>query len=189
MFTNFTVGKKACLSEINTAETNKCLNLDRECFHCGSESCNKDNTRVDDLCHNCKQTSQQLDNCLINPSESRKSLCAFGNYGKCFSRVVNGLVERGCSITLPPSELNNCYSDQDESCHLCSEGNACNKQIFPKDRIKCYKCKGTDSDCVSKQTDESKTILCHKYTEKEQCYVDITTVDSKTRKFQYSNIE
>uniref|UniRef100_A0A336LNX4 CSON014778 protein n=1 Tax=Culicoides sonorensis TaxID=179676 RepID=A0A336LNX4_CULSO len=77
---------------------------------------------------------------------------------------------RGClnTDTISPTVTEIC---------ICN-GDNCNKDICPKQRLKCFQCQGT-SNCVKMQNLEPK--VCSKYIEGDQCYVYVED-DGKTHR-------
>ncbi|XP_037819819.1 prestalk protein-like [Lucilia sericata] len=88
-------------------------------------------------------------------------ICVEG-VSRCFKKVVNKLVVRGCASK---SDIQQCSNSK--TCETCDSVN-CNTGIFPKGRITCYQCTGSSCEDVTANNIVYK--VCANYEENDQCY-------------------
>lgn len=92
------------------------------CSVCQGDNCN-DNRRL--KCHQCKESS--LDSSCKDQQGFGAMFCAtYRENDQCFTRVLNGLFERGCVSDLEPNDKV-CDESGAENCNLC-DGLGCNGQ-------------------------------------------------------------
>lgn len=90
------------------------------------------------------------------------------NFNWFLISLVGNATYRGClsSINLP-ADYKLKTTCQDEYCNL---------DVFPTDRLTCYKCKG--SDCA---TPSGKSRACINYRENDECYTDVISATETIR--------
>lgn len=162
---------RGCLSTLEPQYQSKCKNNDTNCFKCGYDNCNKDDSKKKlQFCIVCN--SQDDPECLQDNTKLEQRCLT----NRCYSRLNGQDVERGCL-----ENIQTCTRPTCSSCH----GKNCNNRKFPNNRISCKSCqfdacKGEVSDkicnryvdneaCISFYGDKNNVIL-------RDCYADIAEV-------------
>lgn len=90
------------------------------------------------------------------------------NFNWFLISLVGNATCRGCSSSINlPADYKLKTTCQDEYCNL---------DVFPTDRLTCYKCKG--SDCA---TPSGKSRACINYRENDECYTDVISATETIR--------
>ncbi|XP_058839798.1 prion-like-(Q/N-rich) domain-bearing protein 25, partial [Topomyia yanbarensis] len=145
----------------------------RQCRTCSVSGCNKEAASTlesTDRCLQCNSLGVTDVSCLTGSAESQP--CSKPSAGKCFSRIdINGALHRGCHGDLMEEEVGNCSS---KACSTC-EGEGCNSDIFPTDRLSCYQCRSdSDSKCANPlNVPDAPMSYCQKYQPGDLCYTRI----------------
>ncbi|XP_065076366.1 uncharacterized protein LOC135699970 [Ochlerotatus camptorhynchus] len=131
----------------------ECSDLEESCKLCSCDGCNLVSTNSAIIsCIECegKDCGNEVD---------ARELC---EDVACISYVSKeGIVSRGCLKGF--EKLCSSYGNKHETCYE----SVCNKDIFPSDRIKCYRC----DDC---ETMLGSPEICAKYVEDDGCFTAIS---------------
>ncbi|TMW39937.1 hypothetical protein DOY81_014983, partial [Sarcophaga bullata] len=113
----------------------------KQYFICDGDNCNSyENLPEAKFCAQCNSETDV--NCAVAPALiTAQARCGTYPYTQCFTRIrEDGHTERGC--------LSN------SKCRICTDNN-CNKNIYPSNRQRCYRC---DSSSDPKCEDEPNTL-------------------------------
>ncbi|XP_055375862.1 uncharacterized protein LOC129608402 [Condylostylus longicornis] len=128
------------------------------CYECQNEDgCN---TKPFRKCYNCN--SKTNPNCAghLNLTNTEIEICQSSN-ASCLTTVNGyGHTERGCLS----EKFNTTHKVKVEKCFE----NLCNSEIFPTDRLQCFRCSGND-DCSLKQ-EEDWAEPCEIYEKQDGCF-------------------
>lgn len=146
MFDGFNPTWRGCKSQLSEAQKLQCDDAsDKSCQLCQTDGCNLD-SHVD---HKCEYCSSVFDaNCITastNEVRCPAPTTEVSSDAQCYTRVVGAVTERGCL----GSAAGGLECDSEESCQTCAieNGQACNKALFPADRIKCVVGAAADQYC------------------------------------------
>lgn len=136
MFDGFNPVRRGCKSQLSEPERVQCDDADdKSCQICETDGCNLD-SHVD---HKCEYCSSVFDaNCITAPNSEVRCPAPTTEVSadaQCYTRVIGSVTERGCL----GSAANALECDTTENCQTCAiaNGQACNKAVFPSDRIRC----------------------------------------------------
>lgn len=76
---------------------------------------------------------------------------------------TDGATIRGCKSSLPSQLINFSF--------LCNSS-ACNNNIYPENRLTCYQCTDSDTDCIK----EPKAFPCVTFAPDDSCYTTFNGV-------------
>ncbi|XP_058462996.1 uncharacterized protein LOC131437566 [Malaya genurostris] len=144
----------------------------RHCRTCTTAGCNREDAstlETTDRCLQCNSVWTLDEGCLTGESDSQP--CAKPSAGKCYSKIdTNGTLSRGCWGDLTEEEVKNCTG---YTCLVC-EGESCNDDKFPTDRLSCHRCESEpDGHCSDLQSGESTEAYCQTYQPGDRCYTRI----------------
>lgn len=143
--------ERGCLS--NLMNQNYCSQNIANCLQCPSKGCNSGDSKVSRLCVACDSSTNS--SCVTNPSSIAAIYCKDG----CYTRVVNGVLTRGCL-----DDLNETFECVDENlCKFCNDADKCNVEFYPANRKTCHTCVGL-ANCINPQQQ-----LCINYNQNGTC--------------------
>lgn len=163
---------RGCETDLATADS-PCKD-NAKCRECTENGCNKEaatTLQSEDRCLQCSTSADADKTCLLGTATNQP--CAKASQKKCYSKTDSeGVLKRGCHGDLAANDVTACNT---KTCEIC-EGAGCNKEVFPKGRLRCYQCKTTESDktCSEQLTGEAKSSYCTVYKDGEQCYSRIS---------------
>lgn len=168
--------KRGCISDLNEIEAKKCTREGSTCKSCIGNNCNMDIKFQS--CHFC-DSSKDNGKCVNNAQETKicKDFAA-----KCFIRVENNTVSRGCLGEDMSEE--ECFID---NCKICQHLADCNNENI-KTEV-CISCDSkTDATC---KTNATATVneICPLSINHQGCYHFIDEAEGHQRKgiFQITN--
>lgn len=91
--------------------------------------------------------------------------------------TVSGITRRGCLTRLFPSR----YCP--EPCERCTRS-LCNRDIFPRDRLRCYQCTGYD--CINVDDKPQWLLPCPFYHESDRCFMKVLHISNVQRGCEHS---
>ncbi|XP_058836568.1 uncharacterized protein LOC131693075 [Topomyia yanbarensis] len=112
-------------------------------------------------CVQCS-TKTEGDNCAkgsLTPQE-----CTTDD-DKCYERIHEDHVVRGCLSDLSPEHQSKCNDPTDFSCATCI-GSNCNVDNWRK----CYHCDGTSAACIDAQKEDNTAKYCATFVKNDACY-------------------
>lgn len=130
-----------------------------ECLVCDRDACNKDDsvTFKGSLCHQCDSLSDP--DCAASATDATHC----GQEDVCITRVVDGVLGRGCLSKLNEEDHRKCQNPEDSSCLMC-DTESCNTIRW----LQCHQCNGT-SACNEQQQD-SERKFCRNHVTDNRCY-------------------
>ncbi|XP_073822477.1 uncharacterized protein [Musca autumnalis] len=126
-------------------------------------------------CYSCD--SNEDPECATNPGRQIAVEECATDTDECVQVVVSGITRRGCLSRLFPSR----YCP--DPCERCSKS-LCNRDIFPKDRLRCYQCTGFD--CVDVANYTKWLLPCPFYKENDRCFTKVIHISNVQRGCEYS---
>ncbi|XP_055630393.1 uncharacterized protein LOC129771093 [Toxorhynchites rutilus septentrionalis] len=160
---------RGCEADLGTNK-DACEN-NRQCRSCTEDACNRGaSSTLDskDRCLQCRTDKDTAGSCLLGTAQTQP--CAKESGEECYSKVIEGgILSRGCKGDLAQSEVQACTGT---TCEIC-KAEGCNKDIFPKNRLRCYQCKAageTEKICTEQLTGDKSSNYCQLYIDKDQCY-------------------
>lgn len=156
---------RGCVEDLPIQLKRMCLSQSDECKTCHSKDCNlKANFQS---CYDCN--SRYDPDCTRINNSSQTTICK-DYYNNCMTGIDNkGNTHRGCSNgTVDESIITRGFE-------ICNE-TECNKNIYPEDRLQCYQCDGSISDCDYLASDDKAFDLkpCDILSEQDQCFTFLT---------------
>uniref|UniRef100_A0A8D8NI03 (northern house mosquito) hypothetical protein n=1 Tax=Culex pipiens TaxID=7175 RepID=A0A8D8NI03_CULPI len=146
MFDGLNPVLRGCKSQLSEAEKAQCEDEnDKNCQLCADDFCNL----VSHVDHKCEYCSSVFDaNCITAPNspvQCPAPTTEVSADAQCYTRVIGSVTERGCL----GSATDALACDSTENCQTCAieNGAACNKAIFPTDRIQCVVGNTADQYC------------------------------------------
>ncbi|EDS31677.1 conserved hypothetical protein [Culex quinquefasciatus] len=146
MFDGFNPVLRGCKSQLSQAKKAQCEDEnDKSCQLCADDVCNL----VSHVDHKCEYCSSVFDtNCITAPNspvQCPAPTTEVSADAQCYTRVIGSVTERGCL----GSATDALACDSTENCQTCAieNGAACNKAIFPTDRIQCVVGNTADQYC------------------------------------------
>lgn len=129
-----------------------CLQNDHRCRKCNQRGCNNDLIQWEKPMSCIKCTSTEDTDCEKSPELLSANECAptaAGYENKCYTRVVNQTVERGCFYEASAEAKKECDDSADESCSTCTEPGCNQGKVYIGEH--CYECDSAqDSNCEEK---------------------------------------
>lgn len=166
LFDEFNPVRRGCKSALSRQEKDICDDPDNvNCDPCSSDSCNL-NSREDHQCYYCSSVTDSQ--CIAAPLSVMRCpapTTEVSAEAQCYTRVIGMITERGCLGT--PATDAECKSS--ENCQMCAieDGEACNKGLFPPERIKCVVgtvsnqyCPDPRDSCVQIMQGTTRTKKC-----------------------------
>jgi len=121
---NFTV-TRGC-----TLETDLCSTVNQRCMTCSGTGCNTQNV-ISQTCKVCRSDTSGQESCGQENVEGFDQNCGlnvkYENRG-CYSKIEDGVVSRGCAVSLTSSEIAECVDEENEQCNYCNES-ICNIEL------------------------------------------------------------
>lgn len=148
---------------LNAEEVPGCI-ADENCFICkDAQHCNKKQSTVLE-CFQCEGET-----CLeVDSATQTRQKCKEGS--KCLTQInSNGQVVRRCT----ESAEEKCADEK--TCSIC-EGQLCNGNVFPADRLRCLQCDSATAGDECSLSNGKFLKTCNTYNKDDQCF---TFVDDK----------
>lgn len=127
-----------------------CAENDKQCRKCATRGCNNDSVQYAKrlTCFKCNSATDA--NCKesvdsIPATECKRTVLGYNN--RCFTRVTNTSVTRGCLIEANTEIKADCNAWYSQSCELC-ESSECNRAKVSNEY--CYECRtAIDTNCTN----------------------------------------
>ncbi|XP_050079841.1 proprotein convertase subtilisin/kexin type 5-like [Anopheles maculipalpis] len=131
--------ERNCLSTLPTPEQDVCTGEDSTCITCNDPGCNTDHLLK---CIQCKKSDNIECIDLVISSTLDPTFCSnFLPNARCFSRILENDLERGCSSESAAicDGNNRCLSCESDGCNVESE-------TYLNDVAKCFRCSSNNGD-------------------------------------------
>uniref|UniRef100_A0A182QSB0 DUF753 domain-containing protein n=1 Tax=Anopheles farauti TaxID=69004 RepID=A0A182QSB0_9DIPT len=173
MFTGFNPSRRGCTSELSREELAVCTGP--ECAICSESECNLQ-SRSDHRCAHCSTVNDA--NCIAPATEALNIVqCPAPTTDvsdvQCLTKIVgDSVTERGCISG--SSDLLSCAEDGHNcaTCNIESEGEGCNRALFPSDRRRCTI--GTTANAFCPNPWDDCVQLLQSGTRKRSCRSSLT---------------
>lgn len=151
------------MRELNAEQKSTCESNSDTCKPCKFTNCNAKNFQVCAIC-NSKHDIDCSGNATL-----KEFVCEDYDAERCFEGIdAEGYTQRFCGTELDYKRNN--YPPQ--QLRVCNHNN-CNMNIFPENRLKCYRCNGED-ECNYIDSRRANSALqpqpCGKYVLGDECF-------------------
>lgn len=157
-----TVRHRGCSDNLRDLWDLYCRQNPEYCFECKSNQCNVAWKRSD--YHDCVFCNSEQDaRCSILPNSN--DLATRKCKGDCMITMIDDGKQliRSCLDDKELQDQGLCKSNNNVNCTSC-EGDACNTNLYPEDRLQCYHCDSMES-CQNRQLQ-----YCVNYNIYDQCF-------------------
>ncbi|XP_049292650.1 uncharacterized protein LOC125768682 [Anopheles funestus] len=166
-----------CRSSLTDSELSACSG---RCQMCNTSGCNDPMAySTSGSCVQCRSSLNSL--CRSEATQVAPEPCTIPANSQCYSRLVDGVTERGCMSDLASSEQSACT--RGENCLVCnSRTNNCNTVQYPVAPLTCFQCDSrTDGEsCTIAQTGTAPE--CSTYDTANKCYTIVQSNGDTVRK-------
>uniref|UniRef100_A0A182V723 DUF753 domain-containing protein n=1 Tax=Anopheles merus TaxID=30066 RepID=A0A182V723_ANOME len=166
-----------CRSSLTEAELSACTG---RCQTCSTSGCNDPQTLgTSGSCVQCRSSLNSL--CRAQALQIAPEPCNNPANAQCYSRLVDGVTERGCMSDLAATAQSACA--RGENCLVCnSRTSNCNTAQYPVAPLGCFQCDSrTDGDgCRAAQT--GTAAECPTYDTANKCYTIVQSNGDTVRK-------
>ncbi|XP_055621704.1 neurogenic locus notch homolog protein 1-like [Toxorhynchites rutilus septentrionalis] len=159
LFEGFNPIRRGCRSALSRQEKDTCDDPDNVyCDLCETDVCNL-SSRQDHFCWYC---SSVVDGeCIASPQNIVRCPAPdteISDEAQCYTKIIGGVTERGCL----GSAVNALECKSPGNCEMCAieDGQPCNGNVFPADRIKCVVGGDLDQYCAN-PADSCVQIMRH----------------------------
>uniref|UniRef100_A0A182K4N0 DUF753 domain-containing protein n=1 Tax=Anopheles christyi TaxID=43041 RepID=A0A182K4N0_9DIPT len=166
-----------CRSSLTETELTACTG---RCQTCSASGCNDPQAYgTSGSCVQCRSSFNSL--CRNQALQVAAEPCNDPANTQCYSRLVDGVTERGCMSDLAASAQSACT--RGENCLVCkSRMNNCNTVQYPVAPLTCFQCDSNidGENCKSAQT--GTAAECPAYDTANKCYTIVQTNGDTVRK-------
>ncbi|XP_308261.5 uncharacterized protein LOC1269618 [Anopheles gambiae] len=166
-----------CRSSLTETELAACTG---RCQTCSTSGCNDPQTLgTSGSCVQCRSSLNSL--CRAQALQIAPEPCNNPANAQCYSRLVDGVTERGCMSDLAATAQSACT--RGENCLVCnSRTSNCNTAQYPVAPLGCFQCDSrTDGDgCRAAQT--GTAAECPTYDTANKCYTIVQSNGDTVRK-------
>ncbi|XP_052892142.1 uncharacterized protein LOC128300199 isoform X2 [Anopheles moucheti] len=166
-----------CRSSLTEAELSACSG---RCQMCSTSGCNDPMAySTSGSCVQCRSSLNAL--CRSEATQIASEPCNDPANTQCYSRLVDGVTERGCMHDLDAAEYSACT--RGENCLVCnSRTYNCNTVQYPVAPLTCFQCDSrTDGEsCKAAQTGTASE--CPTYDTANKCYTIVQSNGDTVRK-------
>ncbi|XP_017868180.1 PREDICTED: uncharacterized protein LOC108617050 [Drosophila arizonae] len=171
---NNKIDEYGCFSQYNVSDA-AALQREKRIWTCSGENCNVLSALPTP--QSCKLCSSRTDkNCAVDPSNLlAETLCSHPLNTDCYALLRDdGHTERGCLASLDEDDYLECLGGSNATkCSTCN-GDNCNVQLQPADRLTCHICDSSvDSSC---EKSPNAAELCVLHSPDQSC---VTTLDEQ----------
>uniref|UniRef100_A0A182NHN4 DUF753 domain-containing protein n=1 Tax=Anopheles dirus TaxID=7168 RepID=A0A182NHN4_9DIPT len=166
-----------CRSSLTDTELSTCAG---RCQTCSTSGCNDPAAYgTSGSCVQCRSSLNAL--CRAQATQVAPEPCTNPANVACYSRLVDGVTERGCMSDLAASEQSACT--RGENCLVCgSRTENCNTVQYPVAPIACFQCDSRTDGATCKAAQTGTATECPTYDAANKCYTIVQSNGDTVRK-------